>query len=134
MAALPVAPARRHAEIRAFLLVGGVTFLVDASLLQGSWMLGVPLPVATTIGYVLGLVVHFTLNRALTFRARGGAVRAQLGPYLLNVAISYALTQAIVNGGHALWPIAPAVWKGVAVGVTMTCTDLMLKHVVFRQR
>lgn len=120
-------------QVGTYLFVGGLTFVVDTSALQATWMMGVSLPVATTLGYFLGAVCHFTLNRALTFRARGTDVGAQIVPYLVNLGISYVITLAVVNGGHwlvASWPIA--LWKGVAVAVTMTITFLMLRHVVFR--
>jgi putative flippase GtrA len=114
--------------------VGGITFLADAGTLEATWRLGAALPVATTIGYLLGLACHFMLNRRFTFGAHQGQVVIQLPYYLLNVLFSFLVTQAIVNGGYALWPVFPSLWKACAVAVTMTTTFVALRSLVFRSR
>ncbi len=121
-------------QVPAFLFVGGLTFCVDAALLQTTYWLGTRLEIATTLGYVVGLCVHFTLNRRLTFQATHGRTRRQIGLYLTNALVCYLLTQVIVNGGHWLWPIEPVFWKAAAVGVTMTLTFVWLKMVAFAGR
>ena len=72
-----------------FALINGFTFGVDLVLLtlfRGG--LGLPLPAAFTIAYVLAFGLSFVLNRALNFRSHA-PVGPQAGLYAVAIVINY---------------------------------------------
>jgi putative flippase GtrA len=82
------------AEAPAFLLVGGLGFLVDLGLtLALEPMLGAF--AARPPAIALAVLATFALNRRLTFRADGHGVRAQLPRYLAACAASQAFNYAV---------------------------------------
>jgi len=99
-AAVPRArPARRiHGLFGRFLLVGLLSYLTDASTLAllhtGA---GVPLLVATSGAFVIGLAVNYALNRVLTFGSVA-VLRYEVARYLLLVLANYVITLALVGG------------------------------------
>ena len=100
-------------EAPAFLLVGGLGFLVD---------LGLTLALAPVLGafaarppaIAIAVLATFALNRSLTFRAGGGRVRAQLPRYLAACAASQALNYAVYSVVLALAGTRPPVMVALA--------------------
>jgi putative flippase GtrA len=81
-----------------FLLVGVLSYLTDAgslALLHGG--AGVPLLVATSIAFALGLGVNYGLNRVLTFGS-DALIRYEVPRYLLLVVANYVITLGLVGG------------------------------------
>jgi putative flippase GtrA len=84
-----------------FAVINGFTFGVDIAVLTllrsgFHW----PLPVAVTVGYVVGFGLAFFLNRAFNFRAHG-PVGAQMGVYVVVVTVNYLLWILGVGSGLA---------------------------------
>lgn len=87
-----------------FSLVGSFSFVIDTGTL---WLLhskaGLPLWLATTCGYLLGLTINFCLNRGVTFESSDGHVGRQSAKYLVMVALNYLWTLGIVSAGSLVW-------------------------------
>jgi putative flippase GtrA len=81
-----------------YVLAGGataLTYFAVTLLLAGP--AGLPIQAAIPLGYVTGLVMHFTLQRYFVFRSHAGfalALHHQLGRYLLLALAQYAFTAA----------------------------------------
>lgn len=113
-----------------FLVVGGTSAVIDLGLLIALRELaGMPIPIATTIGFWTGLVYNFTLNRAWSFGA--DRVGTPFVKYLIVVGLNYLLTLAIVTGGHELG-IAYAAAKVFAQGFGAMFTFVAYDRWVFR--
>lgn len=116
-------------ETPAFLLVGGLGFLVD---------LGLTLALAPLLGafaarppaIALAVLATFALNRSLTFRAGRAGVRAQLPRYLAACAASQAFNYAVYclalalaallagRQGPAIVTLAAVAGSAAAAGLT----------------
>ncbi len=72
-----------------FSIVGIVNSLLGLLVIFSAKLLGAGDVSANALGYAVGIVVSFTLNRHWTFGARGGAGDAFLR-FLLTVAAAYA--------------------------------------------
>jgi len=88
----------QHSAVR-FLVVGVASFLADASAL---WLihgvLGIWLPVATTLAFMAAFVVNFGLGRTWAFESRGRSLGRQLPRYVTLVAANLVLTVLLVDG------------------------------------
>lgn len=74
-----------------FAAISSLTYSVDLVLLAlGHDLVGLPYPVAVTIGYVVAFGLAFVLNRWLNFQVHGHA-GAQGGRYVLTVVANYLL-------------------------------------------
>ncbi|WVH84797.1 GtrA family protein [Lentzea sp. DG1S-22] len=72
-----------------FALINGFTFGVDLLLLtlfRGG--LGLPVPIAFTVAYVIAFGLSFVLNRALNFRSHA-PVGPQAGLYAVAILVNY---------------------------------------------
>ncbi|WAL63706.1 GtrA family protein [Amycolatopsis cynarae] len=72
-----------------FALINGFTFSVDLALLTlGRGVLGLPLPIAVTAGYLGGFGLSFVLNRVFNFRSHA-PVSGQALRYAIAVGVNY---------------------------------------------
>jgi len=72
-----------------FVLINGFTFGVDLLLLTALRSgLGVPLPIAVTVGYACAFALSYVLNRTLNFRSHA-PVGPQVAVYVVVVAVNY---------------------------------------------
>jgi putative flippase GtrA len=98
----------RHAaiaqEFLRFGVVGSIGFLVDTGVLYGALALGAGLYLGRAVSYVVAATTTWALNRAWTFRGRGGGaihrqwalfVAVNLGGFVLNYG-TYAALVAFV--------------------------------------
>lgn len=86
-----------------FAMINGFTFSVDIGLLALLYRgLGLPHPLAITIGYVVAFGLAFVLNRRFNFHAHG-PVTGQAARWALVVAINYvALVLGLGGGLHLI--------------------------------
>lgn len=86
-----------------FALINGFTFSVDIGLLALLYRgVGLPHPVAITIGYVTAFGLAFVLNRRFNFHAHG-PVAGQVARWVLVVLVNYvALVLGLGSGLHAI--------------------------------
>ncbi|MBT8224863.1 MAG: GtrA family protein [Dactylosporangium sp.] len=81
-----------------FATVGGLSLVADAgSLFVFHGLLGIWLPAATTLAYVVAFVVNFGLNRLWAFES-SSAVGRQLWLYLALVMANLVVTVGLVQG------------------------------------
>lgn len=114
-----------------FALINGFTFGVDLALL---WLfrgvLGWPVWLAITLGYLTAFGMSFVLNRWLNFRSHAPAGR-QLRLYLVVIAINYAAILLGVGAGLASLGVNYQLARliaGACEGAFMYCA---LRWVVF---
>jgi putative flippase GtrA len=117
-----------------FVLINGLTFSVDLSLLtlfrSG---LHLSLQIAFALAYLTAFGLSFTLNRSLNFRSHA-PVRRQLVIYLIAIGLNYALFIAGVANGLAATGLeyhAARILAAICEGVFMYC---VLRWIVFRAR
>lgn len=115
-----------------YLVVGGITFVVDAGLLRVlKEHLGVPLNPSVVVAFVAGLVVHFSLNKYWSFKSHERAVLLQIRTYLAVAACSMLLTLLIINLCVYILGIHYMVAKVVAVGATVVWGYLCNRYMTF---
>lgn len=85
-----------------FVGVGAINTIVGLALIQLGLWLGLGDYPANAFGYAGGFGCSYLLHRRVTFRAEGGAHRAQLPRFAGAAAIAYALNLAIVALGIRL--------------------------------
>ena len=101
-----VAPGRG----RRFLLVGGITALIQLALVSALHEIArLPQAVAVSAGYVGAVVFHFMANRQFTFGLRSAVTLRQVGRYLVIAAANYLLTLMICAILAPVLGIYPAV-------------------------
>lgn len=127
-------PGRRiHGLFGRFLLVGLLSYLTDAGTLAlmhtGA---GVPLLVATTVAFAVGLAVNYALNRVLTFGS-AAVVRYEVARYLLLVLANYLVTLALV-GGLTVAGLPYLGSKTVSTAVLAVANFVAYRSWVFRVR
>lgn len=130
----PGRPVRRiHGLFGRFLLVGLLSYVADAGTLAllhtGA---GVPLLIATSVAFVIGLAVNYGLNRALTFGS-DAVVRYEVARYLLLVLANYVLTLALV-GGLTAAGLPYLASKTISTAVLAVANFLAYRSWVFRVR
>jgi putative flippase GtrA len=98
-------------------------------------VLGAQLNIATTLAYLAGLMVNFTLNKVWTFSAPKGAKQSakQALQYGVLVVFNLILTNAIVSGAAAVG-IGPELSKPIATGAIMILNYVVYQRVIFRER
>lgn len=103
-----------------FLVVGVTSAAIDVGLLTGLHeLLGVAIPVATTIGFWTALVVNFSLNRRWSFGST--RVGTPMVRYGVLVVVTYLFHLAMVTGGDAIGvPYAIAKLAAIALGAVGT--------------
>lgn len=115
-----------------YLLVGGLTVVVDVgllALLHESF--GVPLGVATTVAYSTAVVVNFLLNRtAMSSRESRGLTRHALR-YGSLVLANYVITLAVVTTAGQLSAEWYLVAKLAVVAGSTSWNFLLYRHWVF---
>lgn len=74
-----------------FAVLSSFTYAIDLSLLSLLFDgLGVPYPIAVTVGYAVAFSLSFLLNRWLNFQSHGSVSR-QSGRFVLTVVANYLL-------------------------------------------
>jgi len=85
-------------QLTRFILVGGVSALVDYGVYQGLLQLDVYVHLAKSISFICGTTTAYLLNRRFTFAASATAGRAQFVKFL----VLYGLTFCVNVGINAL--------------------------------
>jgi len=129
-----------------FLLVGGTAALVNffsGALVRLYWTSYAAYAASVTIGFLLGTVVSFVLNRRFTFRASEGAVGGQafrflvaaLGSVVVSLAVASVVLWAWELTGRAVVTRAQVESLGhiSAIGVSTVYNFLAMKFFAFRR-
>lgn len=121
----------QNAVVR-FLLVGGLSFVLDLGLLALLHeVFGVALWAATPIAFVVSLIFNFLLQRIFTFRATNkGSVSA--AKYILLVILNILVSDLVVTGFDALgWSYV--VGKTTATILTTVWNYFLYRHWIFKR-
>ena len=110
--------------------IGGLVFWVDIGTFQALIHLGTYRPLATTIAYVLGVTVHFILNKFFNFRNFERSILHQLRTYLIVVVFCWIATLLIVELG-VRWGLTPFGGKLVAIIVNIPIGYLCHRYLTF---
>ena len=113
-----------------YLVAGGLSLLLDiATLFLLHSVLHLPLVVAVSIAYLVGLFSNYAINRSWVFSGDHSHGRS-MSRYGLLVVFNYAATVVIVSGLTALGA-SYIVGKLIAVSGTVVWNFLAYKHWVF---
>lgn len=120
-------------SFRRYLLTGICAFAVDYLVLTSLYyVLNVWLVVATSAGFISGLVVSFTVNRLWVF-GRAGRQRNpfhQSAEYITLVIFNYLFTVLVVSGLNHLG-IQPFYGKILVTGCIVVWNYLLFKKIIF---
>ena len=120
-----------HRQLFGYLVVGGLTVVVDVGLLALlREVYGVPLGVATTVAFCTAVLVNFLLNRtAMSSRGSRGLTQHALR-YGSLVAANYVITLAVVTtaGHESAWYL---VAKVAVVAASTSWNFLLYRYWVF---
>lgn len=88
---------------------------------------------AYTLSYILSVTYHFTLNRAITFKAHGHALSNQMLRYLAMILTCYLVTSGIMYISIELASLSSYLGMINAMGVSVIISYGMSRYWVFRQ-
>lgn len=84
------------AQIGRFGLAGIANTLVGYGVILAGLFAGLGDYMANALGYAVGLLVSFTLNRRYTFEVRGSVERAEIMRFFVAVGLAYAGSLAVL--------------------------------------
>jgi len=114
-----------------YLAAGAVVFAIDVGLFSAFVRLGIALWLGTSIAFTVAAVVHFLLNKYLTFRAFDRTFVKQARTYLILQIPSLLLTAAIVEGCTVGLHFAPLVSKIISIAVNVPLGFLGHRYLTF---
>ena len=116
-----------------YCLAGGLSALVYFCFFSLLWqMIHMNYKIAVSIAYVMSVVVHFTMNRRLTFRGHGKNLRKHLMKYSVMILINYLITMLVVHMVVEKIHLSPYFGVVAAIGATVMSGYLMAKYWVFK--
>jgi putative flippase GtrA len=72
-----------------FCFVGGASFLIDWSLFNLFYKFGADFLIAITLSTALSMIFNFSVNRNITFSAKGKSVRKQIFRWLIIYLVAF---------------------------------------------
>ena len=129
--------AQRAGDIRFLRYLGASigALAVDAGVMFALIGGGVMAPLATALGYSLGIAVHWLLSSRLVFRegvaATGRARTAQKASFVVSAVAGLVLTTLIVSAAQ-MAGLDLRIAKIAAIGASFVLTYALRAHVVFR--
>jgi putative flippase GtrA len=116
-----------------FIIVGLVSAFVNIGSFTLLWaMMKIDYRISVSIAYVAAVIVHFSLNRNLTFKGRSTLNLHQISKYLTMLAINYCITLFIIRIVVEQLHLSPYVGIVAAIGMTMWISYLLLRYWVFK--
>lgn len=116
-----------------FCIINGFTFSVDVGILTGLRSgLGLPVPIAVTVGYACAFALSYLLNRTFNFQSHA-PVGPQVAIYAVVVVVNYLVfilgVSSVLAAGGLQYQLSRLV-AGVCEAVYMYCA---MRWVVFRR-
>ena len=74
-----------------FCFIGGASFLIDWSFFNFFYNFGISFVVAVTLSFCISMIFNFSVNRNITFSARGQRVRRQIYRWLIIYFIAFLI-------------------------------------------
>lgn len=124
-------PAR---QVLGFGIVGSIGFLVEASVLQVLYVLGVPPFWGRFVSFPVAVVITWQLNRNFTFKARPPG-QAGAAWYVAGQLLGALINLGVFVGAMKIWPALqdwPVVPLALGSGVAMVFNFCWSRAVVFR--
>lgn len=121
------------AYLARYVTVGAAAVLVDVATFQALVTLHVFLPLTTTIAFSLAAFVHFSLNKAWTFRVRGAPRAYQVTAYLTVLFTAFVVTQLVIEVSVLVFHIVPVVAKLIAILVQLPVSFFGHRYLTFRE-
>jgi putative flippase GtrA len=112
--------------------IGALAVATDLTCFQALVLLRVYLPVTTTIAFACGVIVHFSLNKVWTFRARGAPHAFQIAAYLTVLSASFVITQLVIETLVLAFHVVPIGAKIVAIVVQLPIGFFGHRYITFR--
>jgi putative flippase GtrA len=127
--------ARAHAsQLIRFVLIGAILAMLNLSFLYClRGLLHLSDPIAITVMYILGALMHFPAHRWITYGAQDQPIRPQGLRYAIMLVCNFVLMQTIVGLGSRV-SISPYIAVMVSTGCTMVFNFLVMTHIVFARR
>lgn len=117
-----------------YLIVGGLSYVIDISILLFAWKaLDLPLWAATSCGFWASFSVNFLLSRYWTFDVAHVSSVGQLVRYGVLVAVNYVITVLAVTGLHHAG-LDVLVARTVVLAVLTVSTFFVYRRWVFAVR
>lgn len=117
-----------------YVLVGLISVGVDYGMLLAAYhVFSLDLRVATTVGFLVGLLVNFLLNKFWAFQADHSAKRsAQQGVMVaLLVGFNLLVTNIVIVYLHR-WNVGPEVSKILTTGMITLWNYVLYKKLIFK--
>jgi putative flippase GtrA len=127
--------ARAHAsQLIRFVLIGASLAVLNLAFLYClRTLLHLSDPIAVTVMYILGALMHFPAHRWITYGAQDQPIRPQGLRYAIMLVCNFVIMQTIVGLGSRL-SISPYIAVMASTGCTMIFNFLVMTHVVFTKR
>jgi putative flippase GtrA len=116
-----------------YVAIGAVVVAVDVTSFQALVLLRVPLPLTTTMAFVLAAAVHFSLNKLWTFRVKGSPHAYQLTAYLTVLCASFITTQIVIETSVVAFHSPPIAGKILALLVQLPVSFLGHRYFTFKE-
>lgn len=132
------APLGLKDQLIRFVLVGGVSAVVDFGLLQLLiWLFGTPYPTAKAISFVFGTITAYSLNRRYTFRSEASWKKlvTTMTVYGIMFAVQWglftAVTAFLLDHDVAKW-LATTIGFVIGQGVATITNFIVQRAFIFR--
>jgi putative flippase GtrA len=124
--------ARAHAsQLIRFVVIGACLAALNLSFLYClRALLHFPDPIAVTVTYIVGALIHFPAHRWITYGAQDLPVRPQGVRYAVMLVCNFLILQALVALASRV-SISPYVAFMASTGCTMAFNFLVMTHIVF---
>ena len=116
-----------------YVSVGAVVVVVDVACFQTLVILQVPLPLTTSIAFIIATLVHFMLNKAWTFRVGGAPHGYQVTAYVSVLFASFVVTQLVIETSVLIFHAIPIVGKFAALLIQLPVSFLGHRYFTFRE-
>ncbi|WP_269321484.1 GtrA family protein [Prescottella defluvii] len=122
-------------QIVRFVLTGGLSAVVDFGLYLLLLAVGLPMPVAKSIGFIAGTTTAYLINRRWTFKAEPSRARfiAVVALYAVTFAVQVGLNQVMAHVFPDEWWRIPLAFV-IAQGTATVINFVVQRAVIFKIR
>lgn len=122
-------------QIVRFVLTGGLSAVVDFGLYLLLLAVGLPMPVAKSIGFIAGTTTAYLINRRWTFKAEPSRARfvAVVALYAVTFAVQVGLNQLMADVFPDEWWRIPLAFV-IAQGTATVINFVVQRAVIFKIR
>lgn len=122
-------------EILAYGVVGGISALVDYSVLQGMVLLGLDYRISAVLGFSFGLLCNYLLSSRFVFKGKGYFKKsAEFLVYVVIGVVGLGLTEVILYVCFDLCSLPLIVSKGVSCALVFFFNYFARKFIIYNRR